>query len=203
MKKKWIIALIICFPSLFWIILESSTINSKKLPFYGPKSVINEDTVYYKVPKAFYDIVRKATFSYPGSYISVFIDESYRKDSYRLDGLWEYFNYNFEKIKELPFIFIFENTTRITELKTFLKQPNFYFTNCTNFTATQKAYYLKKPYYVDSSYFVLVDHNQHIRGYYDARYIAEVKRLIGEYQHLRIKEEKQLLIEKNEIKQNP
>ena len=60
-----------------------------------------------------------------------------------------------------------------------------------------------KPLLPDLNKFVLVDLNRHIRGYYDARYIAEVKRLIDEYQHLRIKEEKQLLIEKNEIKQNP
>jgi len=42
----------------------------------------------------------------------------------------------------------------------------------------------EKPFYVDYSFFVLVDKKRHIRGYYDARYAAEVKRLIGEYQPL-------------------
>ena len=50
-----------------------------------------------------------------------------------------------------------------------------------------------------SSYFVLIDAASRIRGYYDARYITEVKRLIEEYQHLRLKEEKQLLLKSNEI----
>ena len=49
---------------------------------------------------------------------------------------------------------------------------------------------------------MLIDHNRHVRGYYDGRYVSEIKRLIDEYQHLRLKEEKQKLIETNEIKSN-
>jgi hypothetical protein len=49
---------------------------------------------------------------------------------------------------------------------------------------------------------MLIDHNRHVRGYYDGRYVSEIKRLIDEYQHLRLKEEKQKLIQNNEIKSN-
>ena len=48
-------------------------------------------------------------------------------------------------------------------------------------------------------FFVLVDSKRHIRGYYDARYISEIKRLIEEYQHLRLKHEKKNLINQNKI----
>jgi hypothetical protein len=47
---------------------------------------------------------------------------------------------------------------------------------------------------------LLIDAKIIVRGYYDARYVSEMKRLIEEYQHLRLKEEKQLLINENEIK---
>lgn len=47
-----------------------------------------------------------------------------------------------------------------------------------------------------------MDVNRNIRGYYDGRYVAEIKRLIDEYQHLRLKEEKNKLIKSNEIKSN-
>ena len=39
-NKKWLLVLIIVFPSLFWLILETSTINSHRLPYFGPKKVI-------------------------------------------------------------------------------------------------------------------------------------------------------------------
>ena len=52
---------------------------------------------------------------------------------------------------------------------------------------------------MDYSFFVLVDKNRNIRGYYDGRYIAEIKRLTEEYQHLRIKEEKEGMVSANKI----
>ncbi len=48
--------------------------------------------------------------------------------------------------------------------------------------------------------FLSLDKNRRIRGYYDARYAVEVKRLLSEYQHLRIREEKNTMLKQNEIK---
>jgi hypothetical protein len=64
------------------------------------------------------------------------------------------------------------------------------------------GYFKEKPYYIDFSFFMLIDRQRHIRGYYDGRYVSEIKRLIDEYQHLRLKEEKQKLLKVNEIKQD-
>jgi hypothetical protein len=47
---------------------------------------------------------------------------------------------------------------------------------------------------------MLLDKKRQVRGYYDGRYVAEIKRLIAEYQHLRLKEEKQKILKANEIK---
>lgn len=57
-NKKWLIILIIAFPSMFWLILESSNINSRKLPYYGEKLLKkNGDTIYHKVSDLFYETV--------------------------------------------------------------------------------------------------------------------------------------------------
>ena len=40
-NKKWLIILIVAFPSMFWLILESSNLNSRKLPYYGGKLLNN------------------------------------------------------------------------------------------------------------------------------------------------------------------
>ena len=73
------------------------------------------------------------------------------------------------------------------------------FWNPSSFDSLNYSYFKAKPYYIDYSFFVLVDENRNIRGYYDGRYVAELKRLIEEYQHLRLKEEKNNMLKKNKI----
>ena len=211
-KKKWLLLLIIAFPSFFWLILETSKINSRKLPHYGPKTTVSKnDTVFYKVPYQFYRNLNTDTLSeldhqnFP-LYAIVFISSKYRNDAYRLTGLWEYLNYKKDKIEHIPFILVTESESghsqAYQELRKLSQSPNvhFYFWKKSGFDSLAKTYFKEKPYYIDYSFFVLVDEQRNVRGYYDARYVSEMKRLIEEYQHLRLKEEKQLLIKENEIK---
>lgn len=215
-RKKWLLVLIIAFPSFFWLILETSTINSRKLPYYGPKvSTGGTDTIYHTVP---------AAFEFPGDpehrrrnlernkfplYAIVFINEKYREDAYRLTGLWEYLNYKKEKVGHIPFILVTprdgETSGPYEELKKLSSSNNvhFYTLSRNAHDSLVKLYFKEKPYYIDYSFFMLVDANRNIRGYYDGRYVSELKRLIEEYKHLRLKEEKQILIDQNEIKKNP
>ena len=215
-NKKWLIVLIIAFPSFFWLILETSNINSKKLPVYGPKTAVAKgDTIYHKVSDRFYannfaDNINHEPVSFDADkyplYAIVFINSKYRGDSYRLTGLWEYLNYKEQKIRHIPFVLVTESENGSSqgyeELKKLADHQNVHFYNWPkpSFDSITKTYFAEKPYYVDYSFFVLVDANRHVRGYYDARYVSELKRLIDEYQHLRLKEEKQKLIETNEIK---
>lgn len=217
-NKKWLLVLIIAFPSFFWLVLETSTINSKKLPFYGPKTAIAKgDTLYHKVTDSFYqqdkqDSTQLITETFDQAkfplYAIVFINSNYRKDSYRLTGLWEYLNYKKQKIDHIPFVLVteFENgrSQGYDELKKLASNENVYFAGWkkSSFDSITKTYFAEKPYYIDYSFFALVDANRNVRGYYDARYVSEIKRLIDEYQHLRLKEEKQKLLKSNEIKDN-
>jgi hypothetical protein len=217
-KRKWLLVLIIAFPSLFWLILETSTINSRRLPFYGPKKVIAKgDTVYHRVTDTFYSEMIDSA-SQPGLkqidttgfplYAIIFINSGYRADGYRLAGLWEYLNYKKQKVEHIPFILITESqegkSQAYEELKKLGTNANVYFYSWKkpSFDSLTKTYFAEKPYYIDYSFFMLIDRNRHVRGYYDGRYVSEIKRLIDEYQHLRLKEEKQKLIQNNEIKSN-
>lgn len=209
-NKKWLWLLIVVFPSLFWVILESSTINSRKLPHYGPKTLTAEgDTVFYQVPRLFYPYTGKFVAkpdTIPNAlYSIVFIQPKYRKDAYRLTGLWEYINYNKEKIEHIPFVLVCPADSgyspEIEELKKLSDYSNlsFYTWPRDSYDSLVNVYFKAKPYYIDFSFFQFVDASNHIRGYYDARYVSELKRLIEEYQHLRLKEEKKQLIKENEI----
>lgn len=215
-NKKWLLLVIIAFPSLFWLILETSTINSRRLPIYGPKKVIAEgDTGFYKVSDRFYKQISEGSSELIATaidtatsplYAIMFIKDKYREDAYRLTGLWEYLNYKKQKVEHIPFVLVTEHdgvsSKAGTELKKLSDNENvhFYVWKKNSFDSIVKSYFAEKPYYIDYSFFMLIDRNRHVRGYYDARYVSEIKRLIDEYQHLRLKEEKQKLIETNEIK---
>ncbi len=217
-NKKWLLLLILALPSTMWLILETSTINSKKLPIYGPRKVVAaNDTLYYKVNDTFYsldqtDTLRQAVTltkeKFP-LYALMFIKDEYKKNDLRLAGLWEYLNYKKQKIEHIPIVLITASENGRSEIQDELKKlteenknVHFYTWNKQSFDSINNSYFLQKPYYIDQSFFVLIDINRNIRGYYDGRYVAEIKRLIDEYQHMRLKEEKNKLIQTNEIKSN-
>ncbi len=207
-NKKWLLVLIIAFPSLFWLILETSTINSRKLPYYGPKVPLEKgDTVFYEVSAPYLAEARQKPFfnSERQLYTICFLAEAYRDDAYRLTGLWEYLNYKRSKIAPLPVILIAEKNAGHqvkAELSKLEEHENVVMIEMptATFKPLRDSYFKEKPYYIDYSFFLLIDADKHVRGYYDARYVSEIKRLLEEYQHLRLKEEKQLMIKNNEIR---
>lgn len=217
-NKKLIFFVILLFPALFKIILEFTTINSKKLPYYGPKTLVGIDTVFYNVGSNFKNLpslnsdktglldFNLDTVNYP-LYAVCFIKQSYKKDDYRLAGLSEYAQYKKDKIKLVPFIIVtpcdgLNDSTSLRELEK-LSVGNKNILNLywqpSSFDSLNVSYFKEKPSHIDYSFFVLVDKKRHIRGYYDARYVSEIKRLTEEYQHLRMKEEKQNMINVNKI----
>ena len=214
-KKRWLLLSIILFPSVLWPILESSTINSRKLPHYGPGSTnAKGDSVFYEVTDRFYNLpdtsrrdpafISFDTQKYP-LFSVMFISKQYQADSYRLAGLWEYLKYSKEKVEHIPFLLVVAATEKTApvyeDLKKLSESKNVMFATWPqkSFDSLTHVFFKGKPYYIDYSFFMLIDSKRNVRGYYDGRYVAEIKRLAGEYQHLRLKEEKQKLIKENEI----
>lgn len=207
-NKKLILFLIILFPSVFWLILEMSTINSKKLPYFGPKTLNGKDSVFFKVSSSFYDaalknVVDLDTIEYPIFAVS-FIKPGYKADNFRMAGLTEYAQYKREKIKEIPFVIVTpcDSVNCFDEFKKFEKDNaniRNLFWETASFDSLNALYFKEKPIYIDYSFFALIDNQRNIRGYYDGRYVSEIKRLIEEYQHLRLKEEKKNIINSNKI----
>lgn len=211
-NKKWLLLLIIALPSLMWILLESSSINSYRLNYYGPKAVnVKGDSVFYQVDDHF-SIFKDSLLPFHINvektpvYAIQFIKDSYVKEGYRFLGFNEYFSYKQEKIKELPVFIVCSSNGSLPkpqiELNKFGSVPNLTFLALSDsaFHGINSAYFKSKPYYIDEGYIALIDANRNIRGYYDGRYAAEIKRLTDEYRHLRLKEEKQKVLKDNEIK---
>lgn len=214
-KKRLILFLIILFPSTFWLILETSTINSSKLLYYGPKTLVGTDTMYYSVGDLKFPVIQNNlisrklfdTTNYP--LITVcFMQPKYAKENYRLEGLLDYTTHKKTEISEIPLLLLFPKTDSLNtieynlrdSLKIDLKNIEQGYWNKSLFDSINIMYFKSKPSHVDYSFIVLLDKKRNIRGYYDGRYAMEVKRLLSEYQHLRLKEEKKNLIRENEIK---
>ena len=217
-NKKYLFLLILLFPAGLKLFLEFTTINSSKLPYYGVKTAKGKDTIYQIVNEIFnirslkpdslsgLEIKRLDTIQYPLFVVS-FIKQAYKKDNYRMAGLSEYIQFNKTKIKEIPFIIVtpcygIRGTNCFSEFeKMSVDNSNILnlFWKPSSFDSLNYSYFKAKPYYIDYSFFVLVDKHRHIRGYYDGRYVSEIKRLIDEYQHLRLKEEKQNMLNQNKI----
>ncbi len=217
-NKKLIFFVILLFPALLKIILEFTTINSSKLPHYGPKTLNGKDTVFYQVASEFKSVSSDKndsiglhkfeidTMNYP-LYAVCFIKQSYAKDNYRMAGLTEYVQFKKDKIKFIPFVIVTpcdgpNDSTCLGEMKKLsVGNDNIInaYWNTRSFDSLNYTYFKNKPYYVDYSFFVLIDKNRNVRGYYDTRYISEIKRLTEEYQHLRLKEEKEQLLKTNKI----
>lgn len=214
-NKKLLFFVILLFPALFKIILEFTTVNSRKLPYFGPKALAGADTVYYTATDRFKQEnkqdsgltdIQLDTASYP-LFAVCFIKPAYKKDNYRLAGLSEYAQYKKEKIKHIPFIIVTPYTGPadssgfggLSKLQVGNRDILPLCWPQSSFDSLNRIFFKDKPMHIDYSYFALVDKNRHIRGYYDARYVSEIKRLTEEYQHMRLKEEKEKVIKINQI----
>lgn len=208
-NKKLILLLIILFPSVFWLLLETGTINSRKLPYYGPKTLNGKDTVYYSLNEIRFPVAADKTIewklfdttNYPLVAIT-FLKPKYSNENYRLDGLLDYTQYKKGDIEHIPMILMFpENGFNLKDsLRITLSNIDQAYWKESSYDSLNVSFFRQKPSHVDYSFIVLLDKKRRIRGYYDSRYSAEIKRLLGEYQHLRIKEEKNLMLKENEIK---
>jgi len=216
--KKYLFLLILLFPAVLKLFLEFTTVNSSKLPYFGEKIANGKDTIYQTTNDVFYTLpssnsniqglqpLKLDTIQYP-LFALCFIKESYKKDNFRLAGLSEYLQYNKNKTKEIPFIIATacdglsggKCFNEFEKLSTDNQNVKNVYWNPASFDSINYSYFKNKSYYIEPSFFVLVDKQRHIRGYYDGRYVGELKRLIEEYQHLRLKEEKKSLLETNKI----
>jgi hypothetical protein len=203
-QKKWLLLLVIAFPSVFWLLLESSTINARKLFVYGPRAVnAHGDSVYHSVSTIFFEGDRTVSINPESTPIAVvvFCSDKYKSEGYRLGGLTEFATYKPDKLEGIPFVCVSEMGSDAPKKLFKGSDTRFLQWPAKSYDSLQKSYFASKPYYIDYSFLVLIDAQRHVRGYYDARYSAEVKRLIEEYRHLQLKEEKNRMIKDNEIHQ--
>ncbi|MFN5460879.1 MAG: hypothetical protein ACK5AY_13290 [Bacteroidota bacterium] len=211
-KKKILLLTILVFPGLFYFFLELSNANFKKMAYYGPKyfDASKNDTVYYKlnIENVFENSestkLKLDTNELPVFLIG-FLDRKMKNEGYKLNGLLEYTQYQPEKLNYIDILLVsdFDSLKPKLEIKKDLKIRNNeikeVFLNTSEFNAVRDQFFKGKPIHVFKYFFALVDKNRNIRGYYDPTFVSEVKRMILEFEHLKLRDEKAKLIKKNKI----
>ncbi len=214
MKKKIILLSVLLIPSLIYFFFELTQANFKKMPYYGPKRTSSQnpkDTLYYSLPPMYFssDGVVSAlidTLNYP-LYVIVFIDEASRNDNYKLRGLVEYALLKPKDLKKVPVLMVAaEKNGRHADYtdSLHLKKHNVKQLYCADSLYKQyREQYLKgKPYYIMNHFLILVDNKRHIRGYYDGSFVPEVKRMIEEFEHLKLRDEHSKMEQKDKIERH-
>ena len=239
-RKRIILVSIILFPSLLYFLFELTQANFKKMAYYGPKTVSAKgDTIYYSVPDISFDknfklfidsnsstktygvftpgpssssdSIKIDTTNYP-VYVILFLDNSLRKEGYKLKALIDYFQYKPKEFKDVPMFFVSDYNSAYGDEPILNKElkgdfdslkinlPSFHPLLAEDKKANE-AYFKGKPYYVFNYFAVLVDKHRHIRGYYDPNQNSEVKRLVQEYKHLKTKDEYANTLKQNDLEQ--
>lgn len=201
MKKRIVLVLVILIPSLIYFLFELSEANFTKMAFYGPRYFSNEtnDTVYHDISRlpvySSHGLTQPANFDGQVLAVAILSPEN-KTDNYKMRGLIEYatMKQNYIAPVEVRILVPVDDTATVCNyadsLHLTLDNIKFWY-----FKSSQLAFirdsvlFNRKPYYVMPHFFALIDNKKHIRGYYDGNFVAEIKRLITEYQHLRLRDE--------------
>lgn len=149
-------------------------------------------------------------------YAILFINEDLRTEGYKLAGLYDYIKYKTKDISQVPVFIVSDFDKAIGQKQSEHLNGEFdsLKINLSNFHPAlvsygaertkflSNTYFKQKPIHVFDYFMVLVDKKRHIRGYYDPTYNAEVKRMIDEYKHLKIRDEYAETLKQNDIKQD-
>ena len=207
--KRVVLILIILIPSLIYFLFELSEVNFKKMPHFGPKTVLpNGDTSYYQINSfEFKNEYGQRIFSdkFPEVHAIVFIDEKFKSDNYKIKGLIEYYHLKQKDIEQIDLFIAYTTDNSIVNYRDSLKlegkKVQFVSFPSANKDSIFSNYFPSVADVALPFFIILVDENRNIRGYYNGNLVAEVKKMIQEYKHLKLKESRNKLQKQNKLEQ--
>ncbi len=203
MKKKILLLLILVIPSAIAFLMEYSQVNFKKLPYYGPKSVQNDkpkDTVYYSLlnhpdSNLLQFSYLRDTAQYPIIVVNFLLPER-RKVLYNAGALIDALKYRYERLNFVESFMNVEQSGLDTAsqilgdiVQNYKNLHLFSYSTLNEKQFLDRTFFFQKPYYIDYNFLILLDKKRRVRGYYDPRYAAEIKRMYEEFKHLKIHDE--------------
>lgn len=210
--KRIILIVLLIVPSLIYFFFELSKVNFKKMRHYGPVQLApnGKDSIYYRVPSTtFYSDAKLQQASTIDSthspvYLIGFLQEKEETHLFRLKAIFEYYQLKPKDIQPVDIYLILpSDSSGFGEkyAKLLPKENNLHVLYAPKATFTQSlgAYQNGKPHYIMPYFFQLIDRGSCIRGFYDPEFVSQVKQMISEYQHLKIRDEHQKMMKDEEI----
>jgi len=198
--RKWLfLFFILLFPSLLYVVLSTGKHQIIRLPYFGPKEFVADDdarrvdTTFYKIPNfAFIDYlgneISASTIANQTKVFSLVCAKCENSFSKRLLAEQAQLQLKLEKRTDLKFVTLIVDANNLDslEFQAFIKNSNpndnvwkiAVLDNKLAKTFAENSLLLDN-YFENkgSSTFVLVDRNNHIRGYFNGEKYLEVKEL--------------------------
>lgn len=211
-KQKWVfLFLILLFPSLTYLVLSTGKIHFTTLPIYGPRTVVDSDTVFHTItnfnlPNHKGESVSLTDFE--GKYKIVnFICAECETSVDRLNGEFAQLQLQFKNRTDLSFLTFIINSDNFDKasLASFVKsqEPGSFWFFIQTDASVAKELALKSFLLKDfspqkgSDYFVLLDQQNRIRGFYNGIEYVKVKELIDAVKVLKAEEFRPMKGDKN------
>jgi protein SCO1/2 len=228
MKKRLTLFSILLLPPIIYIYFALGVPKTIRAPFFGPRHAIEvkdkngnpkTDTAYYSIPPFQFKTINGGTFdskSLDGHlYLALFVDPDSMKSKLSIlaeDILTNKLTFNYSR-----FVFFYPGDSLGNPTK---DSPDFardlklgtdtaitiYVTPSAFDSLRNKEYFIpdanrKKNPWITKGDAVLIDHKGRIRGYYDIRYAAEVKKMKEDVRFIMFRDEAAETIDNSTVEQ--
>lgn len=220
MKKGLVLTAILFFPAFVYVYFALGIPKVTRAPIYGPKQVVGKDTVYYTIPSFTCLTTGGLSFSSKTEldgqlYVAVFLPPDSTKsmlpilaeDMLTKKNTYGYGRYVFFMMTDTSGNVPVDAPDMATELKlgvdtaftVFMRPEVFDSVRLQHYFIHDPAY--KKDPWQTTTDAVLIDRLGRIRGYYNIRYAADVKKMKEDVNHVRLRDEGVQTLEESKVEQ--
>lgn len=220
MKKGLVLTAILFFPAFIYVYFALGIPKVTRTSIYGPKTVVGKDTAYYTIPpftglttggisfssKAKLDGALYVAFFVPSDSIKTMLP-ILAEDMLTKKNTYAYGRYVFFMTTDTAGNVPVDAPDMASELKLGVDTAFTVFLRPAAFDSIRLSQYFihdpaaKNDPWQTTTDAVLVDRLGRIRGYYNIRYAADVKRMKEDINHVRLRDEGVQTIEETTVKQ--
>lgn len=219
MKKVLVLIAILFFPAIVYVYFATGIPQVTKAPIYGPRQITGKDTVYYTVPQLNYLTTGGLVFNSKATldgrlYVVIFIPRDSMKTMMPIlaeDMLTKHNTYGYGR-----FVFVMATDTAgnipadapdmARELKLGVDTAFTIFVKPEAMDTLRRDFFVHDPAHEKDPWqtttdAVLIDRLGRIRGYYNIRYAADVKKMKEDINHVRLRDEGVQTLEESKVEQ--
>lgn len=225
MKKALVLIAILLFPSLVYLYFSLGSVKYARVPFFGPRYANGKlnakgkpDTTYYSVPSFSFEDYKRNHVDSRSLTGKIHAVSFITRDSLhrRLGELSAEVRIKGDLWRGIQFVFFLELQDKDSgqavlpnvgkEIGIPDSMTTSFYCSAAQLDSVRKAYFVSrnqddKRIWKGYDLFVLIDKNDHIRGYYDPKAVRDLKMMSEDFKHIILHDEAVETIESQKIEQ--